>query len=71
MFVMSSSLVTFLSRYQEPGYPGTDTTSFAVQSAPGTRVAMAQLISIDPAEHHFPCWGDHQGRRRDLAPQPG
>jgi len=34
-------------------------------------VAMAQLIGIDPAEHHFPCWGDHQGRRRDLAPQPG
>ncbi len=59
------------------------TTSFAVQSAPetrmvvytpadaSTRVAMTQLISIDPAEHHFPCWREHQVRRRDLAPQPG
>jgi hypothetical protein len=32
---------------------------------------MAQLISIDQAEHHFPCWQAHQARARDLMPQPG
>ena len=52
-------------------------TSFAVQSAPGTRmvvctpdneatrVAMERLVA-DPAEHHFPCWPVHQARAGEL-----
>jgi hypothetical protein len=52
-------------------------TSFAVQTAPGTRMvvytpdndatraAMERLVS-DRAQHHFPCWPAHQARARDL-----
>ena len=71
--------------FRHPLYPRLEmtSTSFAVQAAPGTRMvvytpvdagtraAMAQLISIDQAEHHFPCWQAHQARARDLMPQPG
>jgi hypothetical protein len=52
-------------------------TSFAVQTVPGTRLvvytpdtvatrtAMERLVA-DPVQHHFPCWPAHQARTRDL-----
>lgn len=71
--------------FRHPLYPRLEmtSTSFAVQAAPGTRMvvytpaddgtraAMAQLVSLDPARHHFPCRPAHQARTRDLMPQPG
>jgi transcriptional regulator with XRE-family HTH domain len=71
--------------FRHPLYPRLEmtSTSFAVQAAPGirmvvytpaddgTRAAMEQLVSIDPARHHFPCRPAHQARARDLMPQPG
>jgi hypothetical protein len=54
-------------------------TSFAVQTAPGTRMvvytpdhqatraAMERLVAApDPARHRFACWPAHQARARDL-----
>jgi hypothetical protein len=54
-------------------------TSFAVQTAPGTRMvvytpdhqatraAMERLVAEpDPARHRFACWPAHQARARDL-----
>jgi hypothetical protein len=71
--------------FRHPLYPRLEmtSTSFAVQAAPGirmvvytpaddgTRAAMEQLVSIDPARHHFPCRPAHQARARGLVPQPG
>ena len=65
--------------FRHPLYPRLEmtSTSFAVQTAPGTRmvvytpdndatrVAIQRLVS-DPAEYHFPCWPTHQARARDL-----
>ena len=65
--------------FRHPLYPRLEmtSTSFAVQTAPGTRMvvytpdndatraAMERLVS-DPAQHHFPCWPTHQARARDL-----
>ena len=65
--------------FRHPLYPRLDmtSTSFAVQSAPGTRMvvytpdneatraAMERLVA-DPVEHHFPCWPGHQARAREL-----
>jgi transcriptional regulator with XRE-family HTH domain len=65
--------------FRHPLYPRLDmtSTSFAVPSAPGTRMvvctpdnettwaAMRQLLA-DPVEHQFPCWPDHQSRAREL-----
>ena len=67
--------------FRHPLYPRLEmtSTSFAVQTAPGTRMvvytpdneatraAMEQLVADpDPARHHFPCWPAHQARARDL-----
>jgi transcriptional regulator with XRE-family HTH domain len=67
--------------FRHPLYPRLEmtSTSFAVQTAPGTRMvvytpdneatraAMEQLVvDPDPALHHFPCWPAHQARARDL-----
>jgi transcriptional regulator with XRE-family HTH domain len=67
--------------FRHPLYPRLEmtSTSFAVQTAPGsrmvvytpdneaTRAAMEQLVSDpEPALHHFPCWPAHQARARDL-----
>ena len=60
--------------FRHPLHPRLEmtSTSFAVQAAPGirmvvytpmndgTRAAMTQLVSIDPATHHFPCRPAHQ-----------
>ena len=65
--------------FRHPLYPRLEMTSasFAVQTAPGTRMvvytpdndvtraAMERLVS-DPARHQFPCWPAHQARDRDL-----
>jgi transcriptional regulator with XRE-family HTH domain len=65
--------------FRHPLYPRLDmtSTSFAVPSAPGTRMvvctpdnevtqaAMERLVA-DPAEYHFPCWPRHQARAREL-----
>ncbi len=65
--------------FRHPLYPRLEmtSTSFAVQTAPGTRMvvytpdndatraAMERLVS-DPVQHHFPCWPTHQARARDL-----
>jgi transcription regulator MmyB-like protein/helix-turn-helix protein len=65
--------------FRHPLYPRLEmtSTSFAVQSAPGTRMvvctpdnaavraAMERLVA-DPVQHHFPCWPAHQARARDL-----
>ena len=65
--------------FRHPLYPRLEMTSasFAVQSAPGTRMvvytpdneatsaAMARLVA-DPVAHHFPCWPEHQARTLDL-----
>jgi transcriptional regulator with XRE-family HTH domain len=65
--------------FRHPLYPRLEmtSTSFAVPSAPGTRMvvytpdneatraAMERLVS-DPVQYHFPCWPDHQARTRDL-----
>ena len=61
--------------FRHPLYPRLEmtSTSFAVQTAPGTRmvvytpdnqatrVAMERLVA-DPVQHHFPCWPAHQAR---------
>jgi transcriptional regulator with XRE-family HTH domain len=65
--------------FRHPLYPRLEmtSTSFAVQTVPGTRLvvytpdnvatrmAMEQLVA-DPVQHHFPCWPAHQARTRDL-----
>jgi transcriptional regulator with XRE-family HTH domain len=65
--------------FRHPLYPQLEmtSTSFAVQTAPGTRMvvytpdneatraAMERLVA-DPVQHHFPCWPAHQSRTRDL-----
>ncbi len=65
--------------FRHPLYPRLEmtSTSFAVQTAPGTRMvvytpdneatraAMERLVA-DPVEHHFPCWPAHQARVREL-----
>ena len=67
--------------FRHPLYPRLEMTSasFAVQTAPGTRMivytpdneatraAMERLVA-DPVQHHFPCWPSHQARARDLVP---
>jgi MmyB-like transcription regulator ligand binding domain len=67
--------------FRHPLYPRLEmtSTSFAVQTAPGTRMvvytpdneatrlAMEDLVTDpDPARHHFPCRPAHQARTRDL-----
>jgi hypothetical protein len=65
--------------FRHPLYPRLEMTSasFAVQTAPGTRLvvytpdneatrtAMERLVA-DPVQHHFPCWPAHRARTRDL-----
>jgi transcriptional regulator with XRE-family HTH domain len=65
--------------FRHPLYPRLEmtSTSFAVHTAPGTRMvvytpdneatraAMERLVA-DPVEHHFPCRPDHQARTREL-----
>jgi transcriptional regulator with XRE-family HTH domain len=65
--------------FRHPLYPRLEmtSTSFAVQTAPGTRMvvytpdneatraAMERLVA-DPVEHHFACWPEHQARVREL-----
>jgi transcriptional regulator with XRE-family HTH domain len=65
--------------FRHPLYPRLEmtSTSFAVQTAPGTRLvvytpdneatrtAMARLVA-DPVQHRFPCWPAHQARAQDL-----
>jgi hypothetical protein len=65
--------------FRHPLYPRLEmtSTSFAVQTAPGTRMvvytpdneatgaAMERLVA-DPVQHRFPCWPTHQARARDL-----
>jgi transcriptional regulator with XRE-family HTH domain len=65
--------------FRHPLYPRLEMTSssFAVQTAPGTRMviytpdneatrtAMERLVA-DPVQHHFPCWPAHQARAQDL-----
>jgi len=67
--------------FRHPLYPRLEmtSTSFAVQTAPGTRMvvytpdndatraAMERLVS-DPEQHNFPCWPAHQARTSDLVP---
>ena len=67
--------------FRHPLYPRLEMTSasFAVHTAPGTRMivytpdneatraAMERLVA-DPVRHHFPCWPSHQVRARDLVP---
>jgi transcriptional regulator with XRE-family HTH domain len=67
--------------FRHPLYPRLEmtSTSFAVQTAPGTRMvvytpdnqatraAMERLVAEpDPARHRFGCWPAHQARARDL-----
>ena len=69
--------------FRHPLYPHLEmtSTSFAVQTAPGTRMvvytpdneatraAMEHLVTDpDPARHHFPCWPSHQARAGELVP---
>jgi len=68
--------------FRHPLYPRlvTTSTSFAVQTAPGTRMvvyapaddatrqAMEQLVASGPPQPRFPCWETHQART--LVPQP-
>jgi len=69
--------------FRHPLYPRLEmtSTSFAVQTAPGTRMvvyapdneltraAMEDLVADpDPARHHFACWPAHQARAQDLLP---
>ena len=65
--------------FRHPLYPRLEmtSTSFAVQTAPGTRMvvytpdndatraAMERLVA-DPVQHRFPCWPTHQARAREL-----
>ena len=65
--------------FRHPLYPHLEmtSTSFAVQTAPGTRMvvytpdndatraAMERLVA-NPVQHRFPCWPTHQARARDL-----
>jgi transcriptional regulator with XRE-family HTH domain len=65
--------------FRHPLYPRLEmtSTSFAVQSAPGTRMvvctpaheatraAMERLVA-EPVQHQFPCWPAHQARAREL-----
>jgi len=65
--------------FRHPLYPRLEMTSasFAVQTAPGTRLvvytpdneatrtAMERLVA-DPVQHHFPCSPAHRARTRDL-----
>jgi hypothetical protein len=65
--------------FRHPLYPRLEMTSssFAVQTAPGTRLvvyipdneatraAMERLVA-DPVQHRFPCWPAHQARAQDL-----
>jgi transcriptional regulator with XRE-family HTH domain len=65
--------------FRHPLYPRLELTSasFAVQTAPSTRMvvytpdneatraAMERLVA-DPVQHHFPCWPAHQARAREL-----
>ena len=65
--------------FRHPLYPRLEmtSTSFAVQTVPGTRMvvytpdneatraAMERLVA-DPVRHHFPCWPAHQARAREL-----
>ena len=65
--------------FRHPLHPRLEmtSTSFAVHTAPGTRMvvytpdneatraAMERLVA-DPVEHHFPCWPAHQARTREL-----
>ena len=65
--------------FRHPLYPRLEmtSTSFAVQTAPGTRLvvytpdneavrtALERLVA-DPVQHQFPCWPAHQARTRDL-----
>jgi len=64
---------------RHPLYPRLEmtSTSFAVQTAPGTRMvvytpdneatraAMERLVA-DPVQHHFPCRGNHRSQAREL-----
>jgi transcriptional regulator with XRE-family HTH domain len=65
--------------FRHPLYPRLEmtATSFAVQSAPGTRMVVytpddeitrtaMERLAADPEEYHFPCWPAHQARARDL-----
>jgi hypothetical protein len=65
--------------FRHPLYPRLEmtSTSFAVQTAPGTRMvvytpdndatrAAIQRLVSDPVQYHFPCWPTHQARARDL-----
>jgi transcriptional regulator with XRE-family HTH domain len=68
--------------FRHPLYPRlvTTSTSFAVQTAPGTRMvvyapaddatrqAMERLVASGPPQSRFPCWEAHQARA--LVPQP-
>ena len=68
--------------FRHPLYPRlvTTSTSFAVQTAPGTRMvvyapaddatrlAMERLVASGPPQPRFPCWEAHQARA--LVPQP-
>ena len=65
--------------FRHPLYPRLEmtSTSFAVQSAPGTRMvvytpdneatraAMERLVR-DPEQHRFPCWAEHRARAGEL-----
>jgi hypothetical protein len=65
--------------FRHPLYPHLEmtSTSFAVHTAPGTRMvvytpdneatrAAVERLVADPVQHHFPCWPAHQARTRDL-----
>ena len=65
--------------FRHPLYPRLEmtSTSFAVQTAPGTRLVVytpdneavrtaLQRLVADPVQHQFPCWPAHQARTRDL-----
>ena len=65
--------------FRHPLYPRLEmtSTSFAVQTAPGTRMAVytpdneatrkaMERLAADPVQHRFPCWPAHQARTRDL-----
>ncbi len=66
--------------FRHPLYPrlAMTSTSFAVQAAPGTRMvvytpddeatrAAMERLAGDGGVYRFPCWAEHQARRRDLA----
>jgi len=65
--------------FRHPLYPRLEmtSTSFAVQTAPGTRMvvytpdndltrAALERLAADPATYRFPCWPDHQAQTREL-----